>query len=444
MEVIPFREYVNRKMASSRLWIPLSISLIVSFVGAFVIFFYQVNSNKAVIEAISPHVTILLQTQDRSEIQRLLKSVSEKQGTAIELFSKDEVIASTLDLSRIGTFSELKGTYQRVMKTIPLTGMNSEKLVLYIDTSKILHLALGISSFVFLFVLVLTSWIISKVVKVSHESLGPLVELEKAIKGLEENLALTPMPRFPIKELESIRKTFVETHSKLLETNEKMAKVKAKEMTLEAYKHLVHDLGVTVSALKNRLTILSHERATEDEKKKALERVGILGEQILHQVKSSKMHMGLEVSLKDEDIVRSVKRATELAQMASTQYSNIKFETRLPEGSLVKTHDPVMLERAIGNLVTNALEAAETFVEVELDQKGDDVVIVIKNDGKGLTLDEASLHLQGRGASTKGERLGMGISSANHIIRSHGGKIVYQGSPQSGACFELRLEGGAL
>jgi signal transduction histidine kinase len=103
-----------------------------------------------------------------------------------------------------------------------------------------------------------------------------------------------------------------------------------------------------------------------------------------------------------------------------------------------------MLGRAISNLVSNAIEAANSEVLIEVTHSKDSINISVSDDGNGMNQEEASLHLQGRGRSTKSERMGIGIASANHIIRSHGGKIIYQNSKMGGACFEIQLMGATV
>ena len=103
--------------------------------------------------------------------------------------------------------------------------------------------------------------------------------------------------------------------------------------------------------------------------------------------------------------------------------------------------DPDKLREIFNNLVSNAIESASHSVLVEVLKDNENVSIKVSDDGKGLSQEEVSLHLQGRGKSTKAERMGIGLSSANHIVRSHGGKIIYKQSSMGGACFEIQLQG---
>ena len=65
--------------------------------------------------------------------------------------------------------------------------------------------------------------------------------------------------------------------------------------------------------------------------------------------------------------------------------------------------------------------------------------IRVCDDGVGMDENKVSVYLQGRGQSGKANRQAFGLSSTNHIVRSHGGKLIYKRSDLGGASFEIRL-----
>jgi len=162
--------------------------------------------------------------------------------------------------------------------------------------------------------------------------------------------------------------------------------------------------------------------------------------QILRQLNAAKSHLELEVSLREgEDIRECVSKAAGQAQLASYELPNINFQEIMPDKKVIKDHDPIMLGRAVSNLVTNAIEACKNTVEVKIEERDQEAIISVSDDGDGVSQEAASLYLQGRGKSSKTDRMGIGLSSANHIVRSHGGKLIYKTSQYGGACFEIRL-----
>ena len=443
MKKLPFKQYVREKLSFYQVVMPLALSFVFALFISGGIFVQYLKADKNLGEAIAPHLSTLLETQDRSEIQRLLKSISEKQNVNFELINGDEIISSTLDLSRVGQNTDQAKTQKRL--TIYKNSVaikTGTTLHVYSELATLINWIFTISLTSFVLIFAFTKGVIGKVLSVSEESLMPLVELEKAIKNLRNNLSLSEIKNFPILELESIRGAFVETYASLQKSNRELAHAKAKEMTTVAYQKLIHDLGVPIAALKNRAAMLTHERATEADKEKALGRVIDLTEQILNQIKSARENLSLDVNLKTSNIITSIREAVETSRSAASKNIDLFVNCKIEE--LFSAHDPILLTRALNNLIGNALEAAESYVALDVDYVDNELYIKIKNDGNGLTQEEASLHLQGRGSSSKSERFGIGLSSANHIVNSHGGKIIYNGSPTEGACFTVFLRGEAL
>ncbi|MCB9061391.1 MAG: HAMP domain-containing histidine kinase [Halobacteriovoraceae bacterium] len=459
-EIISFKKYIERKMVPYQIALPIVIAALSAIITASIIFIQYADSDKSFIESIAPHISTLLETQDGPEIQRFLKAVSIKHGSAIEVISKNnEIIGSSLDSSRIGT--ELKEQLKDINildlklnngKLISMTNVsringpdaNGAKLIAYLNLNSILYVAIGISLAVFVFSFLALNWLISKVISISKESLLPLNNLENFIREMKSHIEESRFEYSNIKEIENIRFAFIETFEGLNSANEELAKSKAKELATTAYKNLIHDLHVPVTALRNHIKIFNHERATSEDKEKALTRIVELAEQVLKQVKAARSNLALDVTLKENDIVDSVVKAANDAQVSLFDRPNIQVKTNIAQKNILIPHDPVMLGRAVSNLVSNAIESANNEVIIDVTSFEKIVSIKVSDDGRGLKQEDASLHLQGRGKSTKADRMGIGLSSANHIIRSHGGKIIYQQSLMGGACFEIQLQGASV
>lgn len=440
--------------------VPIIIAAFSAVITASIIFIQYADSDKSFIESIAPHISTLLETQDGPEIQRFLKAVSSKHGSAIEVVSKNnEILGSSLESSRIGTefkmhsknfnFLDLKLNDGKLISMVDVVRANGPestgaKLIAYLNLNSILYVAIGISIAVFIFSFLALNWLISKVISISKESLLPLNDLEKSIREMKSHFEDSVFENSNIKEIENIRFAFIETFEGLNAANEELAKSKAKELATTAYKNLIHDLHVPVTALRNHIKIFNHERATTDDKEKALTRIVELAEQVLKQVKAARSNLALDVTLKQNDLIDSVVKAANDAQISLFDKPNIQVKTNIKQQNIFIPHDPVLLGRAVSNLVSNAIESAQNEVVIDVTSFEKTVSIKVSDDGSGLKQEDASLHLQGRGKSTKSDRMGIGLSSANHIIRSHGGKIIYQQSQMGGACFEIQLQGASV
>lgn len=452
-EVISFKKHIEQKMLPYQIAVPIIIAALSAIITASMIFIQYADSDKSFIGSIAPHISTLLETQDGPEIQRFLKAVSTKHGSALEVISKkNEIIGSSLESGRIGTefkmklkninFLDLKLNDGKLISLVDISRSNGPestgaKLVAYLNINSILYVAIGISLAVFVFSFIALNWLISKVISISKESLLPLNELEQSIREMKSNFQEQDFKSTNISEIENIRFAFIDTF-------EELARSKARELATTAYKNLIHDLHVPVTALRNHIKIFNHERATSEDKERALKRIVELAEQVLKQVKAARSNLALDVTLKENDLIDSVLKATSDAQTSLFEKPNVQIKTQISEKKLFVPHDPVMLGRAVSNLVSNAIESATNEVIIEVLNSEQNVSIKVSDDGSGLKQEDASLHLQGRGKSTKADRMGIGLSSANHIIRSHGGKIIYQQSLMGGACFEIQLQGASV
>jgi heavy metal sensor kinase len=105
--------------------------------------------------------------------------------------------------------------------------------------------------------------------------------------------------------------------------------------------------------------------------------------------------------------------------------------------------DPTLLERAVNNLVDNAVKHAPAGSAVDLEVKsGAQVVLTVRDRGPGIPAEEAP-HLFNRffRGSSDGETArgtGLGLALARAAATAHGGKLEYLGN-DPGAVFRLTL-----
>ncbi|MEJ7602686.1 MAG: HAMP domain-containing sensor histidine kinase [Kofleriaceae bacterium] len=111
------------------------------------------------------------------------------------------------------------------------------------------------------------------------------------------------------------------------------------------------------------------------------------------------------------------------------------------------TGNSVMVETAIRNLVENAIAAAPNGrVRVGVEVRERTLVVVVDDDGPGLSADPESLFIPfQRGTNVSADRgtrragIGLGLTIARRIATSHGGTVIALPSPLGGARFELGL-----
>ncbi|MEZ4872648.1 MAG: HAMP domain-containing sensor histidine kinase [Bdellovibrionales bacterium] len=267
-------------------------------------------------------------------------------------------------------------------------------------------------------------------------ALLPMDQLHAEIRGLVSDIAPNSAP-IQIRELEEIRNTVCSTKVALENAKDQLAENKAKKLSSDSYKRLIHDLHNPVAALRQMATLANDEAQDNETKIEATIAMTRLVDQILSQVTAAKKNLEEEpIALRELNIIECVQEGVRQVQSLSGEKSIIanfdSEEVNVP-------HDPTLLKRAIVNLLENGIEAAKSQVRISIVKNNNQAFIRVCDDGLGMDENKVSVYFQGRGQSGKANRQAFGLSSTNHIVRSHGGKLIYKRSDLGGASFEIRL-----
>lgn len=124
------------------------------------------------------------------------------------------------------------------------------------------------------------------------------------------------------------------------------------------------------------------------------------------------------------------------------QSANVRLQIQAPDVPLWVKADRHMLERAILNLITNAMEASPpgATIQVSAIQAGGECEIEVLDRGDGIA-PERIPQLFDAFDSTKrtGAHLGMGLPNVKRIVEAHGGRISVQSKPKAGTIFRIML-----
>jgi signal transduction histidine kinase len=123
----------------------------------------------------------------------------------------------------------------------------------------------------------------------------------------------------------------------------------------------------------------------------------------------------------------------------------LAFEVVLPDEPVVARHDAAFLQRAVDNLLSNALKFAPAGgrVEVGLEAEGDWVRIRVRDSGPGIPEEELPYIFERfyRGRSSAGtEGSGLGLAIVKAVAETHQGKVTVECN--DGCCFTLHLPAG--
>lgn len=108
----------------------------------------------------------------------------------------------------------------------------------------------------------------------------------------------------------------------------------------------------------------------------------------------------------------------------------------LPDRPVATQGDAVALERALGNLVHNAVRHADGHVAVLLFREGDAARLEVRDDGPGFDLDLS--RAADRGVRGEAAGFGLGLAITEAVARRHGGRLELRNA-EEGALAALTL-----
>ncbi|MEM0914832.1 MAG: ATP-binding protein [Planctomycetota bacterium] len=108
--------------------------------------------------------------------------------------------------------------------------------------------------------------------------------------------------------------------------------------------------------------------------------------------------------------------------------------------------NPMLLEQALVNLIDNAIKysPAHTTVEVTAERQGDEAVIAVADQGRGIEAEHLPrvferFYRTDRSRSREMGGTGLGLSIVKHVAEAHGGQVGVESVPGEGSVFRLRL-----
>jgi signal transduction histidine kinase len=139
------------------------------------------------------------------------------------------------------------------------------------------------------------------------------------------------------------------------------------------------------------------------------------------------------------DINTTVEQAVVLArQQVLTKPIQVFFEAN-PSLPLVE-HDPALIQQVLLNITLNGIQAIAGAGQVSLSllQNHDNVAITVSDTGRGISPD-ALPRIFKPFFTTRSEGTGLGLSLANGIVQSHGGRIDVTSTVGKGTTFKVSL-----
>jgi signal transduction histidine kinase len=214
--------------------------------------------------------------------------------------------------------------------------------------------------------------------------------------------------------------------------------VKERDELIQA---ISHELGSPLSRLRFQLELLGSDEDRQGSARRLeaitreLDDLDELVAELLRWVQSDEPRLNVEPF----DAVQPLSDLLELARLEPTG-DGVSVRAELPQTALIHA-DQRQFQRAVENLLRNAVRYARTEVSLELSDEGDQVKVTVQDDGPGIPEQQRDKVLQpfarlDKDRSRENGGAGLGLAIVNRIVVGHGGSLTIGSSASGGARVE--------
>ena len=223
--------------------------------------------------------------------------------------------------------------------------------------------------------------------------------------------------------------------SKALIANEEERR-KIEKTREEWVTNITHDIKTPLSSIKGYAELIGEYELDETEKNRYVEIIlnksdyihGLIEDlNITYQLKSTLFPL----KKKEEDLVEIVRESIiEILNHPLYEDSQLDFSTELDHYSF--SCDKTLIQRAIMNLIYNAIvhNPKDTDVKIEIKKEQERISIIIEDHGVGIAEEELenlfTRYYRGTNTGETHKGSGLGLAISKQVVEVHGGDILVQ------------------
>jgi len=339
-------------------------------------------------------------------------------ATAIPLKNEDGIVLAVLTVS------------------IPRSGMVQAQ-------QHIRAIAYGVAAAGILFAIICSLWIAAKVSR-------PIEQLARAAEQVAAGNWETHVPERSRDEVGQLAHSFNHMTAQLVSQRERLVQTERVAAWRELARRLAHELKNPLFPLQLTVENLVRARALPPDEFDEVfrESTHTLGMEIAN-LKTiiarfsdfSKMPKPELEHIDAKDVIERVRSLYEASDVTTNpDQQPIRFELDLSSEPMTLHVDPVLLHRALSNLVLNAMDAMPDGGTLALSAKplANHIEIRVSDTGAGLTPEECE-RLFTPYYTTKQHGTGLGLAIVQSVIADHNGTIAVESRPAGGATFIITL-----
>ncbi|MCO7226727.1 ATP-binding protein [Pleionea sp. CnH1-48] len=263
-----------------------------------------------------------------------------------------------------------------------------------------------------------------------HRKLARLNETAKRIADGDLGARAPTQSRLQVGDLNTTFNSMAEKVQQLLQRNKQLTSA------------IAHEIRSPVFRIECQLEMLASNKLDESQMATLgsihddLDEVSQLIDELLNYARMERS----EVVVKKEML--NIEEHLSWVLESLQRESQIKFEINYNTTDLLVLFDSKLMERAINNLIRNAIKFASEHIDVYVTKSESDILLTVDDDGPGIPLDKREDVVQpfhrldpSRTKQTGG--FGLGLAIVSEIISLHNGSLTIGKSKYGGASLQL-------
>lgn len=211
---------------------------------------------------------------------------------------------------------------------------------------------------------------------------------------------------------------------------------------------LTHELKTPIAVTKLNLETLQKRKLDEQQRERLIQntlqeanRMNTLCNNMLlsSQIEAKGFHLS-------EEEINFSELAAACVQDFIIRFADKKISPSIQE-DIYTNGDRLLLQMSVNNLIDNAIKYSpkETPVTILLSQKDNDIILQVKDQGKGIDGEEKrkvfdKFYRVGNAATKSAKGTGLGLFLTKKIVREHKGNITVTDNYPSGCIFTITLQ----
>ena len=249
---------------------------------------------------------------------------------------------------------------------------------------------------------------------ISNRITGPVKTLSGFARRMGEGKYEVLEQDFHDLELHELKNSMNESSQKLKEYDENQRSF---------FQNASHELRTPLQIIKTNAEALAYDLIPKEKAVQVIEKeVDSLGELVEDIMILSKLDARVEEQRSEVGDLRETLAYTMERFSSLMKEKGIRAEYDFQESPVYFLYDEKMMERALKNLVDNAVRYAKSFVKVTLREAEGRIILAISDDGPGIKEEDRQKIFDRFYKGAKGHH-GIGLSIVKSVITSYDGRI---------------------